>query len=337
MLLKKQLKFEMNMKIYLATLPNGFFGSAGESWKSLDIQRVADKLNFPVELVSITDLSSISFQPSDVVIYTSSDEENIRFYLKDLMYFLNKKCTIIPNYEILLAHENKGCQELVKIEKKIGNLSGNFFFDLDEAKLNLPKVLKTIDGAGSSGVFLIKNLSDLSKIKSKYFDVSIKRKIIKAQRKFNLQEHEYQIYAYRHKGFSLFVEQEFIPNLTNDYKVLVFGNRFYVLQRSVRKNDFRASGSGLFDFVKPSVEVLNFAKEIFDNLDNPYLSLDIAQSTQGCHLIEFQGTNFGPYTLRNAPNRYISQNNEWIEEKNDGDLEENFIYALNLFLGKQDA
>lgn len=320
------------MKIYLATLPNGFFGSAGQSWKTLDVQRIRDGLSFSTELVSISKLDTISFNESDVVVYTSSDEENIRSYLKDLMYIINQKCKIIPNYQMLLSHENKGFQEILKKENKFGSLQGNYFFDIDQSVLPFPKVLKTISGAGSSGVFLVKNLQDSAKIKREFFDTSLKRKFIKTQRKFKLNEQEYKIYNYRHKGFNLFVEQEFIPNLNNDYKVLIFGNRFYVLQRSVRKNDFRASGSGLFDFVKPPENVLNFAKKIFEILDNPYLSLDIAQSESGCHLIEFQGTNFGPYTLLNAPNRYTFINQTWVEEINDKDLEDNFIYALNMYI-----
>jgi hypothetical protein len=56
------------------------------------------------------------------------------------------------------------------------------------------------------------------------------------------------------------------------------------------------------------------------------------QSEDGCHLIEFQGTNFGPFTLFNSSSRYVYFNKKWNEEKNNKDLEENFAYALNTFL-----
>src|SRR5690606_36646491 len=132
---------------------------------------------------------------------------------------------------------------------------------------------------------------------------------------------------------NLFVEQDFISNLACDYKVLVFGDRYFVLKRNVRKSDFRASGSGDFEFVDPPVDVLDFAKAITDTLKNPYLSLDIAQSDQGCHLIGFQATNFGPYTLLNAPYRYINNGKNWLKEDNCKDLEANYAYALNFYLG----
>ncbi len=80
------------------------------------------------------------------------------------------------------------------------------------------------------------------------------------------------------------------------------------------------------------IKVLKRKKEIAQSLDNPYLSLDIAQSETDCHLIEFQGTNFGPYTLLNAPYQYVFENNNWVKEKNNKDLEANYAYALNYYI-----
>ena len=162
-----------------------------------------------------------------------------------------------------------------------------------------------------------------------------KRKIIQLQRKIKLTKSEYEIYSYKYKKFSLFVEQEFISELNHDFKVLIFGDRYFVLKRNVRKNDFRASGSGDFEFIEPPYEVLNFAKEVASKLDNPYLSLDIAQSDNGCHLIEFQATNFGPYTLLNSPSRYIINDDKWVEETNCKDLEANYAYALNYYISNK--
>lgn len=321
-----------NMKVYIATLPNGFFGSAGHSWKSLDVVRLSILLDYDAKIITINDLMDIDFAQDDTVIYTSNDEENIRLYLRDVMYFINKKCRILPNYNMLLSHENKGFQHLLRTELGFGNLRGNYFFDLDDSKLPMPKVMKTVSGAGSSGVFLARNKGDLSSIKNKYFDVSHKRKAIKLQRRLKLKKSEFSIYNYRHKGFKLFVEQEFVPNLSNDFKVLVFGDRYYGLKRTIRKNDFRASGSGLFEYIKPPVEVLDFARSIFEKLGNPYASLDIAQSSDGCYLIEFQGTNFGPLALLKSPTRSVYSDDGWVEEKSDKDLEENFAHALNLFM-----
>lgn len=320
------------MNIYLLTLPNGSFGSAGQSWKQLDLEKIKSQLDYDVNIKTILNIQSLNFQPNDIIIYTSSENEIIRTYLKNNLFHLSCNTRLIPSYELLVAHEDKGFQEIIKKINGFGDLKGNYFFDIEDSYLPFPKVIKTSQGAGSSGVFLANSDKDLKIIREKLFKDNFKRRAISAQRKIKLKTSEYSIYKYTRKKFNSFVEQEFIPKLKHDFKVLVFGNRYFVLKRSIRKNDFRASGSGDFEFVEPPREVLEYAKEIALILDNPYLSLDIAQSDTGCHLIEFQGTNFGPYTLLNAPYRYVSQSDDWIEENNCKDLESNYAYALNYYL-----
>lgn len=322
------------MKVYIVTWPNGYFGNSDKSWKSLNTQTIANSIDYSVYIVSINEILNIKFDKHDVVILNCALDESMRKYIKSIAYFLDKKCHIIPSYDLILAYEDKGVQELIKSEKNIGNLVGNYFFDIDDSNLEYPKVLKTISGAGSNGVYLVKNDSDLNSIRRKYFSNDVKRKLIKAQRKLKLSKDQYKIYDYRFKGFNNFVEQKFIPNLDSDYKVLVFGDRYFVLKRSVRKNDFRASGSGLFEFVEAPIDVLEFALDIHKKLPNPVLSLDIAKSESGCHLIEFQATNFGPYTLLNAPYRYIftEKKDRWHKEENCKNLELNFAYAINWYI-----
>ncbi len=320
------------MKVYIATLPNGYFGSTGSSWKSMDVHKIASLLNYKTEVITINDLMDIEFKPTDIVVYTSSDEENIRLYLRDVMFFVNQKCRIIPSYDMLLSHENKGFQEVFRESNDIEGLPGNYFFDIDDSRLPMPKVLKTVSGAGSSGVFLAKNIKDVLEVRKKYFEVTSKRKVIKLQRRLKLSKNEFSIYSYRHKGFNRFVEQEFIPNLTYDYKILVFGNRYYTLKRNIKKGGFKASGSKLVEHVRPSDEVLNFARTIFTKLRNPYASLDIAQSQSECHLLEYQGTNFSPGTLLKSSKLCVFVNGGWCEVKSNRDLEENYAYALNLYI-----
>lgn len=320
------------MIIYLMTMPDGTFGSAGQSWKKLNLDKIRDKLDFPIKICNMADIKKIKFNDDDVMIYTSSENDIIRTYLKNNLFYLKDKIKLIPSYDLLMAHEDKGFQEVLKNKRSFGNLKGSYLFDIDIEDLEKPKVMKTSQGAGSSGVFLIRNQKDIANVRKKYFSKSLKNKFIQVQRKLKLTPEEYGIYSYRKKHFNLFVEQEFIPKLKYDFKVLVFGNRYFVLKRSIRKNDFRASGSGNFEFIEPPQEVLNFSREIASILDNPYLSLDVAQSDTGCHLIEFQGTNFGPYTLLNAPYRYVSQGDEWMKEESCKSLESNYAYALNYYL-----
>ena len=53
------------------------------------------------------------------------------------------------------------------------------------------------------------------------------------------------IRPHREHGYALF--QEFMPGCDHDWRVVVIGERAFAYRRSVRPDDFRASGSGLID------------------------------------------------------------------------------------------
>ncbi|MDX1303655.1 hypothetical protein [Photobacterium sp.] len=323
--------------IYITTWSNGFFGSAGQSWLSIDVEKIVEQLSIlgrKVEVITYRDLLNVQLSQKDIVIYCSSDELNMRAYLKDLMFFIDKKCTLIPSYTALLAHENKGFQQLMREDMSFGNLAGDYAFDFDELKREKPYVFKKVTGAGSSGVTLVKSNKDEKVIKSKQFEVGFKRKLIKKQRALKLTTNEFDIYNYRYKGFSLAVTQDFIKGLTCDYKVLAFGSKFFVLRRDVRKNDFRASGSGKFKFDEVPSIVLAFAKQIFETLNEPYASLDIAISENEAYLIEYQILNFGPYTLNNSPGHY-EYRDEWLYVNEKSNLDECFSEALYQYVEKK--
>ncbi|KRU22852.1 hypothetical protein AS194_06785 [Psychrobacter piscatorii] len=322
----------MVVSVFLFTLPDGSFGSAGQSWKILDLKKLVSKLEFEVVIKNINEIGTTSFNDNDILIYTSSENKEIRTFLKNNLFYLKDKIRLIPSYDILMAHEDKSFQEVWKKKEGFGNIIGKSLFDINDHILPFPKVVKSAQGAGSSGVFLVRKNSDLKKVEKAFFSKTPKNKLISIQRKIKLNREEYEKYQYRRKAFNLFIEQEFIPKLKHDFKVLVFGDRYFTLKRSIRKNDFRASGSGKFEFIVPPQEVLDYAKNIASILDNPYLSLDIAQSESGCHLIEFQGTNFGPYTLLNAPYFYKCVSGDWQKTDNSKDLEDNYAHALNQYM-----
>ena len=68
-----------------------------------------------------------------------------------------------------------------------------------------------------------------------------------------------------------FVAQELLPGLKGDYKVLVYGEKFYVLHRESRKKGFGASGSGRFRFhdVLPA-GLLDYAESVFLGFRVPF-------------------------------------------------------------------
>ncbi|HIF9179489.1 TPA: hypothetical protein ACX6QL_000517 [Photobacterium damselae] len=328
----------MKNKIYLMTLDSGYFGSALNSWEQLNVNEIYEYLkckldDYEVKVTTISKILNQEIEKEDIIIYCSFDINSVDLYIKDIFYFLDKKCNLVPSYDHLLAFENKGFQEIYRKVHKLDELNSKYIIDSDELPDEYPYVFKKITGAGSSGVFLIKNKDDKNKIKNNFFDVNLKRKIIKFHRFCKLKSSEYQIYKYRHKGFHRSVVQEFIPDLICDYKVIIFNDRFYVLKRDVRKNDFRASGSGKFHFEQPPVAVLNFAEKIFLKINAPYISLDIAFSKGKCFMIEYQVFNFGPYTVLNSEGFFSKEKEDWVFNKVEvSSLEDCFSYALSSFV-----
>lgn len=327
----------MNKKVYFASLPNGYFGSAANSWVTLDIKELATPFiskNYKVIYISITDIPKIDFMSTDILIYTSSDNSEIRSYLKDILYFTKDRCQIIPSYEILLAHENKGFQEVVKNKLNIKELVGNYFFDLSQFERAFPYVLKTVDGSGSSGVSLVRSDKNLSSAINSISEVSFKRKTKNIIRYYQLPKDNYLIYEYYYRPFKRFVAQEFVADLTCDYRILVVGDRFYAMRRDVNKGDFRASGSKNFNYHDVPLSALDYAKKVFNKLKNPYISMDIAVKDGKSYLIEYQGTNFGSSVLRNSEGYYVNNDNNWDFIKAKSQHEETLAYGLLDFVEK---
>jgi hypothetical protein len=95
------------------------------------------------------------------------------------------------------------------------------------------------------------------------------------------------------KRFGKIIIQEFIPNLTHDWKILVLGDKCLGGKRYVRNNDFRASGSKLYEMDEdPPENVLNFALKCKEQLKCPNVSLDISENKGDLHLLEYQTIHF---------------------------------------------
>ena len=82
-------------------------------------------------------------------------------------------------------------------------------------------------------------------------------------------------------GYCLF--QEFIEGNTYDTRIVVIGNRAFGITRGVRKNDFRASGSGMIDYDvdKISLECVEIAFEASRRLSTQSLALDFVKDMSG--------------------------------------------------------
>lgn len=324
----------------------------------LDYRKIKENLaaaspNYNVEISS---LDAIVSNPSllsinSLLFLSSSYDKPYQNYICDVARHISlarPDVRLIPSYDMLLAHENKGYQELVKKRLGISELKGEYFGDISDfdptIKAEFPYVVKLLQGAMSSNVFLANDYQDLrSKIgkhKNRNLRYDLKRLLRRYMiwRRYKNVSDEFSVKNYNEffRARTPFIIQEFVSDLSHDYKVLVFGDKYFVLKRYVRKNDFRASGSGNFTYEAPSPAVLNYAKKIFDLLDTPFVSLDIAERNENCYLIEYQGVGFGPITLENSSGYYAYSDSgdggSWDFINEEPDLERSYADALKYFI-----
>jgi len=293
------------------------------------------------------DLNKMNFKNLPVL-YTSSEDVGGHYkdYIEDVLLGLSLKGAILlPRFEFFRSHHNKVFMELLRdlMPITIRNIKSYHFGTLENLKRKLneisyPCIIKCAAGAGSKGVFKASSEEELIKIakkitRSRYwlkeiwdFGRAIKRK---GYRRESL---------YRNK----IIVQNFVEGLNHDWKVLVFGDRYYVLRRQNRKNDFRASGSGLLEYREDvPKKILEISKKICDYLGVPNIALDIAYDGQDVYLIEFQCVRFGTHALDTSPFYFRKDRNEWKQTKETSELEkvyvESIVKYLDILYSKSDS
>ncbi|MDF3028501.1 MAG: hypothetical protein K0S23_2808 [Fluviicola sp.] len=185
---------------------------------------------------------------------------------------------VFPDFKTSWHFDDKVAQKYL-LEAIAAPLVPSFvFYDKQEAldwaeKTCYPKVFKLKGGAGSANVKLIRSRSQCFKLIHKAFG--------KGFRQFDSWEHLKEVYSKykskkasfknvlggiyrivvskefahqmpREKGYVYF--QEFIPNNDSDIRIIVIGNKAFALKRMVRKDDFRASGSGRIIYEKNQID-----------------------------------------------------------------------------------
>ncbi|WP_148227965.1 hypothetical protein [Vibrio furnissii] len=245
----------------------------------------------------------------DYFLFASSQIELYKSVILDVAFYVSSQGGILlPSFEFYLSHENKFYQEIYKRKCNIDSPKSKLVThsNYDGNNLDVPAVVKNYFGFGSKGVKLARNKKQLinhidSNLQSYLFhDFSlfgVIKSFVKSRCRYKLK------YP---KRFGKVVIQEFLPDLKHDWKVLVFFNKVFALKRYVADGDFRASGSGKFDFNEiPSDELLLFAYETRKKLKTPFVSLDIAElPNKKYSIIEYQAVHFGLVTALKSNQHY---------------------------------
>lgn len=314
------------------------------------IETIFKEMGYIVEVKTFSDINFQDDYKGWFVLYHSAEDNNLFYksYIEDICFYLEKKGSILlPKFECLKAHHNKVFMELLRNSLLLDfNFKSFVFGTYDEFIINshqikdYPVIFKLSEGAGSRSVQKADNLIELQKI--------IKDTIIVKEETNNLKSwlinKKTMIKSIFNKSSSVgarnytvyrkkFIIQPFYK-LTGDCKVLRYGEKYYVLGRKNRKNDFRASGSGNYYFLEDEElqSVLNCAKDITNQFDENLMGLDISYDfkLRKSILIEFQfGIFLGPYTLQVSDGYYKYENETWNYIKTKSNLEKEYCIAIN--------
>lgn len=281
------------------------------------------------------------------VLYTSTEDIGYHYksYLEDIVFGLELNgARVIPNFKYLRANNNKVMMEIIRANMNIneGKLKSYMLGTLEELEqikiaLQFPVVLKLFGGASGSNVYLAENYREL---KNKIRKISRTRDVF-----YELWDTGRKL---KHKGYkkdslyrNKFIIQEFVPGLENDWKIYVFFDRYYIFYRPVfKKRGFRASGGGYDNYfygkdAKQSLDIFEFAKSIYEKMDVPHASLDIAFDGKKYYLIEFQAVYFGTAGILYSNEYYVNKNNNWLPQNNTKNVENAYVHSIIKYINSK--
>jgi glutathione synthase/RimK-type ligase-like ATP-grasp enzyme len=219
-----------------------------------------------------------------------------------------------------------------------------------------PKVFKLNGGAGSSNVKLVKNKKQAIKLIKKSFSkghsLLNQRKYFWEERMSKFRKNKSIVYLLKtfyhlakpiNKNWVDHIEkdyvyfQDFIPNNEFDSRIIVINQeRIFGYKRYNRKGDFRASGSGEFEFYQPEnidKRILELALETSQKLNMNSVGFDLIYDNNNPIIIEITFA-YGTRGANKAPG-YWDKNLQW----NEGGLE-SFQYwmvekLIERYIGKK--
>lgn len=320
---------------------NHFYESVRARGASLDIESIKKHFYKNGYDLTVKQFHEVEFRDSNykgtVILYQSSEDRGglYKDYIEDvLLGFMLQGAILIPDFMKFRAHHNKVFMEIFRsisggqCGKQLYSKGYGTYEDFEREIHKQPEklVMKPAAGAGSAGVRLMEGhaaqLRYARKLSLSFNPIDFLKILVNS-----VIKKDYTKKSWHRKKY---VVQEFVPDLEEDYKVLVYGEKYYVLNRKTRKNDFRASGSGNFTFpVSPPAGLLDAAAEYFHGFNVPFISMDIAKSGDDYVLIEFQFLNFGNYTIERSSYCYThSDANGWEKIEEVPELEREFVASV---------
>lgn len=212
-------------------------------------------------------------------------------------------------------------------------------------KTDFPKVFKLRGGAGSSNVKLARTKSQAKKFVNKAFGRGFTQfdrfshfkeryskwrqgkdtfiGVCKGFARFFIPT-EFAKMHHKEKGYVYF--QDFIPNNSFDIRIVVVGEKAMAEKRFVRKNDFRASGSGEFSYDNINIDAIKIAFDVAEKLKLQSVAFDFIFDNNNPLIVEMS-YGFGMKGISLAPGYWDKELNWHAGENFDfcGWMVENLI------------
>jgi hypothetical protein len=338
----------MNQNIFfLVDYRNQFWESTRSYGASIDLERIGAFFAQKGYTLHVLRFSDVDFK-SDMfrmqnVLYQSSEDRGLLYkdYIEDILLgLLLKGANLIPSFPQFRAHHNKSFMEILRNTcecPEVGGIYSHSYGSYEDFVRHIDKqpeklVMKPSAGALSSMVRKVEGRASQLRYARRLSSSITLAEFVRNVRNFIVRKDYLAKSLFRRK----FVVQEFLPGLEGDYKVLVYGSKYYLLSRRNRLKDFRASGSGLFSLPEsPPPGILDFASNVFESFDVPFISLDVAFYEGRYILIEFQFLSFGNYTLEQSTHYYSRTDDGWSRIREDPDLERELVNSVITYVEKR--
>jgi glutathione synthase/RimK-type ligase-like ATP-grasp enzyme len=320
-----------------------FYSSTLEKGGSLNLELIKNKFKDNGYHISVKHYCEVNFDNQDykntLVLYKSSEDPSLFYkdYIEDILLGLQYQgAVLIPDFKYFRAHHNKVFMEILRssLKDKFGLPSARYYGTFEEyvktySPESYPIVFKTAAGSKGSNVFIARTKNEADKIA---------RKISSTPSNFNLKLEQENLVD--KKGFlpisnnrGKFIVQEFVSNIPGDYKIVVYGDKYYTFYRENRAGDFRASGTTNYTFIDELPdEVLDFAEKVFIFFDVPFISIDVGYDGKKCYLFEFQFVEFGQRAIQRSSCYFQKLRNLWIRIEQKSNAESEFVNSIHKYI-----
>lgn len=260
-------------------------------------------------------------------------------FAKQLLYSLEQSGKVVfPNFNTTWHFDDKVGQKYLLEAIDAPLVKSYVFYSRTEAldfvnSTSFPKVFKLRGGAGSANVKLIKSAGQarglVNKAFGRGFPVFDRTGYLKERFNKFLNGKDTLlgvmkglgrliipvtdiIMIHREKGYVYF--QEFIPNNISDTRIIVIGDKAFAIKRMVRKNDFRASGSGSIVYSKEEIDIrcVKIAFETSAKLQSQCMTYDFVFDQENKPLIVEISYGFSPTGYVDCPG-YWDEDLKWHE------------------------